>query len=227
MSVATSVAAVLALTVPASGETVTARRGRWHFTLTGSPLKAYSILFLRMPAGDETRLLVETDAGRFDLLSKQTTDEKDSTESVRDVATGETLSRRLLFGGYEKVPGCEPVKPPDACVLFEAPAGKVPTSLSRIAGPDGPAIRAKLLATLPEAFRAKLLALEPSFDSLNEFHPYGDDFLGLVFPGRFKDPRAVPPRGRRSPGCAFDRGFGFPCSEAEQKREDARYAPKP
>jgi len=213
--------------VPAEGETVTARHGRWHFTLAGSPLKAYSILFLRTPAGDETRLLVESDAGRFDLLSKQTTDEKDSLESVRDVATGDTLSRRLLFGNYGKVPGCEPVKPPDACVLFEAPAGKVPTSLSSLAGPDGPAIRERLLATLPEAFRARLLALEPSFRSLNEFSPYADDFLGLVFPGRFKDPRGVPPSGRRSPGCAFDKGFGFPCSEAEQKREDARYALKP
>lgn len=198
-------------------------QGRWHLVFAGAEPFELSILFARTTSGDETRLLLAARAGRFELVSRQDPTDLDSTEIVKDAASGATLSRRLLLSGYAGVAGCEAVRPPDACVLFESAGGKVPTSLARFAEAEAPALRARVLATVPEELRKSLLLLEPVFAVSSEFTAYGPDFLGLLWPGRFPEARLSAPRGRRARGCDFDATFGFPCDPLERRREDARF----
>lgn len=198
-------------------------QGRWHFVFTGAEPFELSILFTRTTSGDETRLLVAAPSARFELVSRQDPTDLDSTETVKEIASSTQLSRRLLLSGFAGVAGCEGVRPPDACILFESAGGKVSTSLGRFAETEAPALRARVLAIVPEELKRNLLLLEPAFAVCTEFSAYGPDFLGLLWPGRFAEAKAPTPRGQRTRGCDFDSTFGFPCGPDERRREDARF----
>lgn len=184
--------------------------GRWHF-VQDEPAFEYSVLFTRSDAGDETRLLLAVGSSRLELLSAQDPSGNDSTESVRDAASGATFRRRLLLSGYTSVPGCAPVRPPDACVLFDGPGGTFATSLGRFHGQGGAAERAGAARAASPALAEKLLALAPLMGVTVELDAYGDDFLRLVWPDRFPRRTGAPKRARRTDGCAFDASFGHPC----------------
>lgn len=196
--------------------------GRWHFTFPGEPPFAHSVLFSRGPGGDETRLLVQTPAGRFELLSRQPADGSATFESVTDLASGERLARRLSYGAEPSIAPCAQLVPPDACVVLEGPGGRrLEERLSTFAGEARPRLLARAREVAGPALLGRLASLARVFPSSVDFDPYGDDFLALVDPALV--PRKSLRRGTRGPGCAFDASFGFPCS-AEEKRRDERLA---
>jgi hypothetical protein len=221
-----SVGEALSAPTPAPEPTAPAsQRTRWHFVLDTPPVLRYSLLFTRSPSGDETLLLVEYGQDTFELDSRQDVSGQDSVESVRHVRSGERLQRRLLLSGYGAVSGCEDVRPPDACVLFEARHGKLSTSLLALSGSSGPRVRARLLALIDSSLQKSLLAFEQAFGRVLELDSYGEDFLGLVWPGRFSSHASALVPARREPGCDFDAAFGYPCAPAEKRREGARRWP--
>lgn len=199
----------------------TARMGRWHFSYDGTPDLALTVLFTRTTAGDETRHLVETGGARYAFLSRQDPTGADSTESVESIGLSETLSRRLLLKGFEKVEGCEGIKAPDACLLFVGVKGRVGVAMSRLSGDQGPRLREKLRGVMSEPMQKELLGLSSLFARSIEFTAYSGDFLGVLWPGSFVVKNTL---GVRRPGCAFDAAFGYPCSEAERGREAFRFA---
>lgn len=201
-------------------------KGRWHFVVD-QPAVEWSVLFLREEAGDETRLLVERGESRLELVSRQGPSEQDSTESVTDVVTKETLSRRLLLSGYQSIDGCKELRGPDACVLFSNGKANVKTSLSALGSPEGDAVRARVRSLASEPFQAKLLSLADLLPVSMDFDAYGPDFLGLVFPDRFAKSTVKSFSGKRTPGCDFDARFGHPCSEPEKTREKKRFEARP
>ena len=187
-----------------------------------APAFRYSVLFTRAPSGDTTRLLLESAAGRYELVSSQDPTDRDSTESIRPLPGTDALTRRLILSRYEAVPGCEGVRAPDACVLFSGPNGRLGAGLTAFSASDAPALRARAGALLPPALKGRLLALAPLLASTVELDRYGPDMLGLVWPERFGERRARPRSGRPASGCAFDARFGLPCTEAEARRDAAR-----
>ncbi len=216
--------------VPASAALAS---GRWHFRFAAAPPFEISVLFRRSAAGDETRLLVDSPAGRFEMLSSQDPSGRITFESITDRTpggSGETLSRRLFLPG---VPGPVPCPPPDraagepaldtGCAVFEGVNGKVAASLAAFGGTGGEAIRARARSVVSSPFAARLAALRPLFPRSVEFDAYGDDFVRLAWP-EAKGPRPPRERGVRTPGCAFDAPFGFPCDERDLAMERVRFA---
>lgn len=191
--------------------------------MPGPPPFSYSLHFQRDAAGDLTRFLVATGGVRLELSSAQDPSGLDSIESVTDPDTKERLARRLLLSGYEGVPSCASVKPPDACVLFRGSGDRlVGAAFSDFAGEKAPALRAKVAALVSKGLDAKIEKLAPLFPRTAELAAYGDDFLRLVWPGRFPRPASARfEQGRRRPGCDFDARFGYPCNEAELRRDRA------
>ena len=215
--------ALLAASGGGTPEPVGSAPSRWHFRWPdGFEL---SVLFRRSAAGDETRLLVASPAGKFELVSAQDAASRTSEESVRSLDENEIFSRRLLFSGTEDVAACSGVKAPDACVVFSGKNGSLAAGFSAFSGRDGAAWRRRASDLASEALRRRLLALGPFSTRSAEFAAYRSDFLGLVWPAAFGGKISIVP-GTRAPGCSFDAGFGVPCSEAELAREGRRFAPR-
>ena len=192
---------------------------RWHFVF-GKEVEM-SILFRRDAAFDETRLLVRSEAGSFELSSHQDPSGNDSTESVRWLATGETLERRILLKGWEAVAGCEDTHRPDACLLWRGANGSVASRMSQFSGEAARAARHQVAAIVSPAFKEHLFSLAEIFPLMAEFGSYTSDFLGLVWPDPFRRPAALR-KGTRTRGCDFDALFGHPCSAVEREREEKR-----
>jgi hypothetical protein len=219
--------ATAVLAVPAAASAPAAPRAkpaRWHFSRPDG--LEWSILFRRDAAGDETRLLVKAPGGRFELLSAQDAASRTSEESIRSLDEDETFARRLVLSGLKTEPACAAVKAPDACVLFVGKNGSVATSLSALSGKQAASLRERAAALPSDPMRRRLLALGPFLPTLQELFVYGPDFLALVWPEAFGARKALAP-GTRTPGCAFDAAFGFPCSAEERAREAKRFGPSP
>jgi len=75
---------------------------------------------------------------------------------------------------------------------------------------------------VPEGLRAALFDLAPVLPMLTEFGSYTNDFLGLLWPERFRV-KQLPTKGKRVGGCDFDSGFGYPCDAAEREKEMKRF----
>lgn len=215
-------AALIALLLSAPAGDPSGPWARWHFVF-GEEMEM-SILFRRDARGDETRLLVRCEAGRFELSSRQDPSGNDSTESVKWLATGETLERRILLKGWEAVADCEGVRRPDACLLWKGANGRVASRMSQFSGEAAPGARQNVAALASAAFRESLFSLSEIFPLMAEFGSYTDDFLGLVWPEAFRRPAPLR-RGTRTRGCEFDSGLGHPCSVEERAREDTRLGP--
>ncbi len=214
--------------VPALATAGEPPRGRWHFVFDGEPRLAYSVLFVRSEGGDETRLLVDAAAGRFELVSRQPPDGRETFESIRDVASGETLSRTLAWGpvaGPAKPPECARVAAPDACVVLEGSRGRLAAALSAFSGERGAQLSERARAIASPKLLGSLRALAVVFPLSKDFELYTDDFLAFLDPVAFRD-SPVPPRlGERVRGCPFDATFGFPCTERERRGEELRFGP--
>ncbi|MBK9062705.1 MAG: hypothetical protein IPL89_05850 [Acidobacteria bacterium] len=210
-------AAVLLL----AAHVATAAPARWHFTFEKT--WEISILFEREEKGDSTRLLVSSPAGRFVFLSSQDLSGRDSSESIRRLPRGETLTRRLVLSSFKEIPSCSSVRPPDACVVFTGENGSFGAPISAFAGSTAQPLRGKAGALVSPGMRDALFALAPLLPAVAEFGSYSRDFLGLVWPERFAAPQKLV-RGERGPGCNFDATFGFPCSDEEKARETKRFA---
>ena len=185
-----------------------------------------SVLFRRDARGDETRLLLRCDAGRFELVSRQDPSGRASTESVRWLEGDETLSRQLVFGRGEAWPGCDGVPPGDACVVFAGRNGTLPAGLSAFSGEGAGGLRARGAALVSPPMRQQLFGLAPILPWAAEFGSFTGDFLGLIWPEAFTTPRALR-RAARSRGCDFDAAFGYPCSPSEHEREEKRFGSGP
>lgn len=218
--------AALLAGAPALGEDAP-RTGRWHFVFGNVLGKDFelSVLFNRSDRGDDTRLLVSAPAGRFLFQSRQDPSGRDSMESIRAIDSGEVFERRLLFhagNAGKEVTGCEVVRAPDPCLVFLGAGGSFVSGLSAFSGEGGKAARAKAEVLVTEAMKKSLFALAPILPAVAEFGSYQEDFLALVWPERFKERQSLR-RGKRTAGCDFDAGFGFPCSAAERERERKRF----
>lgn len=217
---AAGVAAIVA-TLLLAAPPVAAAPARWHFVF--GKTWEISIFFEREEKGDATRLLVKAPAGRFVFLSSQDPSGRDSTESIRHLPGGETLTRRLVLSAFEEIPACSLVRAPDACVVFTAAGGSVASGLGAFAGSQAGPLRGRIAGLVSPGMRDALFALAPILPAVAEFGSYGNDFLGLVWPDRFGKKQDLR-RGERKPGCAFDADFGFPCSDEEKAREAKRFA---
>jgi len=193
---------------------------RWHFVFGRA--WEISILFEREGKGDTTRLLVRAPAGRFVFVSSQDPSGRDSTESIRRLPDGETLTRRLVLSSFEEISSCSLVRAPDACVVFSGPSGAFGAGLSEFAGERAAATREKAAALVSPGMRDALFAASPLLPAVAEFGSYSKDFLGLVWPERFSAPQKFE-RGARKPGCDFDATFGFPCDAKARASEDKRF----
>lgn len=176
------------------------------------------MLFLRSGDGDETRLLVVAGASRLEFLSRQDPTGLDSLELVKDHATGETFSRRLVLPGGARPAGCAAVEGTDACLVFTGKGAPLTVPLSAFAKDEAAGHRERLSKLVSEGLSKKLLDLAPIYSRSADFDRYRDDFLALVWPAIGKR-SGGPEVANRVPGCAFDAGFGFPCSEKELARE--------
>lgn len=219
-----SLAAVLfALPVtPLLGDDSGVSRARWHFVFDGTPAFRYSVLFSRGPKGDETRLLLESAAGRYELVSTQDPSGRDSTESVRALGMEKTVVRRLVLGGPAAA-ACEGLQAADACVILSGPGGLMSVPLSTFAGKEAAAVRMRAERIITSELRQRLEALAPLFGTTAELERYSGDFLALVWPETFNVPRGRLTKGTRTAGCPFDASFAHPCSEAELRREVSKY----
>ena len=197
---------------------------RWHFSWPDGV--ELSILFRRSGAGDETRLLVSAPGGRFELVSAQDAASRTSAESIRSLEEKEMFARRLVLSGVESEPACRGVTSPDACVVFAGKNGVVAASLGDFSGQKAASLRESAAALPSEALRRRLHGLAPLLPRSQDLYVYGPDFLALVWPEVFGARRALAP-GTRTPGCAFDADFGFPCSPEERAREAKRFGPRP
>lgn len=190
-------------------------RGRWHHELPGRA--RWSVLFRRTEAGDETRLLVETKAGRWVLLSTQPASGRSTREDVFSTRLGEGVSRLLSHTPAAGTPECARVAPPDACVVLEGSRGRLAAPLSAFSGEDAAPLRKRAAAVVSPAFLADLRGLAPALP-IADLAFYAEDFLALLDPAlaRPPGPDLAPPR---LPGCAFDATFGWPCDADEARRE--------
>lgn len=193
-------------------------RGRWHHEAPGPPSVRWSVLFQRSDAEDETRLLVETPGGRWTLLSRQPAFGTATREEVTDTALGETVSRSLTPAPVAHVPECAAVRPPDSCLVLEGTRGRLAAPLSEFSGDEAAALRRRASSVVSPAFLRRLRGLAPALP-IDDLAFYSEDFLALLDPAlaRRKGPSLVAPR---RPGCAFDAGFGWPCTPDERRREE-------
>ena len=205
----------------ASREAKAAGPAHWHFSFGGGT--EVSILFERTEAGDATRLLVKTAAGRFIFFSKQDPSGRDSTESIRWLPDGEELTRRLVLAGFGGVPGCERINPLEACVVFEGKSGTLSAGFSAFSDGRAAKTRARAASLVSPAMRDALFGVAPVLPIVAEFGSYTKDFLGLVWPERFIQPQSLR-RGERTKGCDFDATFGYPCDADARRREEWRFA---
>lgn len=207
-----------------SPSSASAGPARWHFSFGKWQL---SILFEREEGrGDTTRLLLDSGAGRFVFVSSQDPSGRDSTESIRRLPDGETLTRRLVLSAFEEIAACSSVRPPDACVVLTGANGTLASPISGFAGESGPPLRARAAGLVSPGMRDALFALAPTLPAVAEFGSYSKDFLGLVWPREFAKAQALK-RGERTRGCDFDATFGFPCDAEARRREEKRFADAP
>lgn len=204
-------------------------RGRWHHELPGRV--RWSVLFRRTETGDETRLLVETAAGRWILLSTQPASGASTREEVSSPRLGEGVARVLSHAPLPGTPECARVAPPDACVVLEGSRGRLAAPLSALSGERSAALRAKAAAVVSPAFLADLRGLAPALP-ISDLAFYAEDFLALLDPALARSASTAPPNAPRMPGCAFDATFGWPCDADETRREAwlfrrTRETPKP
>jgi hypothetical protein len=203
-----------------SPSSAAAAPARWHFSFGKWRI---SILFEREEKGDTTRLLIKAAAGRFVFVSSQDPTGRDSTESIRRLPDGETVTRRLVLSSFEGIPACSSVRPPDACVVLTGANGTLSAPISGFAGETGAPLRARAAGLVSPRMRDALFGLAPLLPAVAEFGSYSKDFLGLIWPERFAAGQKLE-HGVRKPGCEFDAEFGFPCSAEERAREAKRFA---
>ena len=216
MRAATRAAAVAAWLL-LSPSPAAAAPARWHFSFGKWQM---SIFFEREEGiGDTTRLLLEAGAGRFVFVSSQDPSGRDSTESIRRLPDGETLTRRLVLSAFEEIPACSSVRPPDACVVLTGANGTLSAPISSFAGELGAPHRAWAAGLVSPGMRDALFALAPILPAAAEFGSYGKDFLGLVWPEHFTKQQS-PRKGKRTKGCDFDATFGYPCDADARWREE-------
>lgn len=194
---------------------------RWHFAFGRG--WEISILFEREEAGDRTRLLVRGPAGRFVFFSEQNPSGRDSTESIRHLGGGETLTRRLVLSTFEEIPACSSVRPPDACVILEGVNGTLAAGFSAFSDERAVKTREQAGSLVSPAMRDALFGLAPILPAVSEFGSYAKDFLGLIWPERFAKPQSLE-RGERTKGCDFDATFGYPCDADARRREKWRFS---
>ena len=214
-------AAAVAAWVLLSPSPAAAAPARWHFSFGKWRI---SIFFEREEGrGDTTRLLLDAGAGRFVFVSSQDPSGRDSTESIRRLPDGETLTRRLVLSTFEEIPACSLVRPPDACVVLTGANGTLSAPISGFAGESGAPLRARAAGLVSPGMRDGLFALAPILPAVAEFGSYSKDFLGLVWPGRFSGAQKLQ-RGVRKPGCDFEATFGYPCDADALRREEKLFA---
>jgi hypothetical protein len=204
----------------ASKEARAGAPARWHFVFGRA--REISILFEREEYGDTTRLLVRAAAARFVFVSSQDPAGRDSTESIRRLPDGETLTRRLVLSSFEEIPSCSSIRPPDACVVLTGANGTLSAPISAFAGAPGAPLRRRAAALVSPVMRDALFALGPLLPAVAEFGSDSKDFLGLIWPERFSAAQKLE-RGARKPGCDFDATFGFPCDARTREREGKRF----
>jgi hypothetical protein len=193
---------------------------RWHFVFGRA--WEISIFFEREETGDRTRLLVRAPAGRFDFFSGQDPSGRDSTESIRRLPDGETLTRRLVLSRFAEIPACSSVRPPDACVVLTGANGTLSAPISGFAGESGTPLRSRAAGLVSPGMRDALFAVAPILPAVAEFGSYTKDFLGLIWPERFAKSLSLK-RGERTKGCDFDATFGYPCDADARRREERRF----
>ena len=200
-------------------------RGRWHHEVPGGV--RWSVLFRRTETGDETRLLVETKAGRWVLLSTQPASGASTREEVSSPRLGESVSRLLSHAPLAGTPECARVAPPDACLVLEGSRGRLASPLSAFSGDGSAALRARAAAVVSPAFLADLRGLAPALPTA-DLSFYSEDFLALLDPALARPASTRAPQAPRMPGCTFDATFGWPCDAGELRREDWLFRrPKP
>ncbi len=202
-------------------------RGRWHHEVTGPPRVRWSVLFRRTDAADETRLLVETPAGRWVLVSAQPAVGAGTREEVAVPSLGESVSRSLTYQPLPGVAECARVRPPDACLVLEGSRGRLAAPLSAFSGEGAAVLKRRAAGLVSPAFLARLAGLAPAL-GVPDLAFYADDFLALLDPA-FSRPQGPGLTAPRLPGCAFDESFGYPCTADEKRREKwlFRRAPAP
>lgn len=194
---------------------------RWHFSFGGK--WRVSILFEREEGrGDTTRLLLDARAGRFVFVSSQDPSGRDSTESIRRLPDGETLTRRLILSTFEEIPACSSVRPPDACVVLEGKGGTLAAGFSAFSDERAAKTREQAASLVSPAMRDALFGVAPILPAVSEFGSYTKDFLGLVWPERFAKQQSLK-KGERTKGCDFDATFGYPCDADARRREEKRF----
>jgi hypothetical protein len=166
---------------------------------------------------------LDAGAGRFVFVSSQDPSGRDSTESIRRLPDGETLTRRLVLSTFEEISACSSVRPPDACVVLTGANGTLAAPISGFAGELGASLRERAAGLVSPGMRDALFGLAPILSAVAEFGSYSNDFLGLVWPQRFTKPQSLR-KGVRKPGCDFDATFGFPCDADARRREEQRFA---
>jgi hypothetical protein len=206
----------------AGGADALAAPARWHFVFDKAT--EISILFEREERrGDTTQLLVEARAGRFVFVSSQDPSGRDSTESIRRLPDGETITRRLVLSSFEEISSCSLVRAPDACVVLTGTNGTLTAPIGSFAGEAGARLRVRAAALVSPAFRDSLLGLAPVLPAVAEFGSFSKDFLGLVWPDPFTKKQSLR-KGKRTKGCDFDATFGFPCDAEALRKEQKRFA---
>jgi hypothetical protein len=193
-------------------------RGRWHNEAPGPPRVRWSVLFRRTDTEDETRLLVETPAGRWALRSLQPASGAGTREEVTLPALGESVSRTLSPTAPPGTPECSRVRPPDACLVLEGARGRLAGPLSTFSGKDAVPLRRRAAQVVSPEFLARLEGLAPALP-IPDLAFYSEDFLALLDPALTRPP-GPPLAGPRLPGCAFDETFGYPCTPDERRREE-------
>ncbi|MFN7990296.1 MAG: hypothetical protein U0529_22705 [Thermoanaerobaculia bacterium] len=194
-------------------------RGRWHHELAGPTRVSWSVLFRRTDFEDETRLLVETPAGRYVLVSTQPADGSGTREEVSVPDLGESVSRLLEARPSGHVPECARVRPPDACVVLSGSRGRLAAPLSAFFGGEGPALRRRAAGVVSPPLLARLAGLAPALP-IDDLAFYGEDFLALLDPALVRPGKEARPAPPRLPGCAWDATFGYPCTADESRREE-------
>jgi hypothetical protein len=179
---------------------------------------SWSVLFRRTEEGDETRLLVETPAGRLVLSSRQPPDGLETREEVTSPSLRESVSRLLAHRAPAGVPECARLSPPDACVVLSGSRGRLAAPLSAFAGDEGPALRRRASGLVSPAFLAQLRGLAPALP-ITDLAFYSEDFLAIIDASLLRPPAGQPPA-PRLPGCAFEETFGYPCTADERRREE-------
>ncbi len=195
---------------------------RWHFSFGGK--WRISILFEREEGrGDTTRLLLDARAGRFVFVSSQDPSGRDSTESIRRLPDGETLTRRLVLSTFEEIPACSSVRPPDACVVLEGSERHARGGFSAFSDERARENARESCWLSPRPGCATHFSRSrPILPAVAEFGSYSKDFLGLIWPERFAKPQTLE-RGERTKGCDFDATFGYPCDAEARRREESRF----